>query len=194
MPGDLHDYAPPAWVRWSETFWSLHAPTFDRDQTGLEIGSYRGENLLRLSPFIGRMVGLESDAAEAAIAAERCRGRPGVDPRPWGGIAFPFPEATFDLVYVDFTRPGFLPRDRALLFAEAKRVLKPDARLLALALGATDAARELRDAWTTRLFEVGFALDELPPLFEPDAFAAELAAAGFEPRVESLGPLLTVEA
>lgn len=190
MSLDAYDYAPPLWIRWTETFWSLHGPLCDRDQTGLEIGCAGGDVLIRLSPFLGRVIGLEGRAEDAARAAERCRGRPGVEARPWGGVALPFPDASFDLVFVDFARPGFVPRDRALLLAEARRVLKPDARFLATAFAAGDAAREIRDAWTDRLVERGAAFDEAPPLFDATALADELAHAGFDPRVEPLGPAL----
>ena len=190
MQGDVHDYAPPAFIRWTETFWSLHGPTFDRDQSGLEIGSCRGENLLRIAPFIGRMTGLESHADDAAEARRRTAKKPGLDPRGWSGLAIPFPDQHFDLVFVDFARPGFILREPGLLLPEARRVLKPDGRFLAFALRDTDEARALRDAWTDRLFEVGMTLDELPPLKTADGLRAELSAAGFEPNVSTLGPEL----
>lgn len=190
MPGDVYDYAPPAFVRWTETFWSLHGPTFDRDQSGLELGSYRGETLLRVAPFIGRMTGLETSPEDAAEARRRCAKKPGLDPRGWSGLAIPFPDAHFDLVFVDWARPGFVPRAPEVLLAEARRVLKADGRFLALALRDTDEARSLRDAWTDRLVELGAVIDELPPLKTADGLRAELAAAGFEPKIETLGPEL----
>lgn len=189
MPHDAYDYAPPAWIRAAETFWSLHGPTFDRGQTGVELGCRRGETLLRLSPFIGRMIGFEATAAELAEARKRTAGKPGVEARPWDGVRAPLPDGSCDLVFVDLAHPGG-PSDRAALFAEARRLLKPDGRFLAFAFGATDAARETRDAWTDRLFEVGFALDALPALCAAEEVAAELRAAGLAAEAAPLGAVL----
>jgi SAM-dependent methyltransferase len=190
VPADVYDYAPPAFVRAAETFWSLYGPTFDRDQEGLELGSYRGEGLLRIAPFIGRMIGLETNAADHEEAARRTAGKPGLSARPWSGLAIPFPDASFDLVFVDFARPGFSPADPFVLWAEARRVLRPEGRLLVLSLRDGEEARALRDEWTDRLFETGQGPETLPALRREEDWRRDLESAGFAVSWESLGPAL----
>jgi SAM-dependent methyltransferase len=190
---DVFDHAPSEIVRLTETFWALNGSDFVREQEGLEIGAYRGGNLLRISPFIGRMTGFEAIAAERGIGESRVRGKPGLSMRAFAGVPLSVPDDAVDLVLIDLTRPAFelaSPLDAAL--REARRVLRPDGRVLLLAILDSPAGNRARDAWIERLAAAGIPRDPPPALMRADACERVIEAAGFEAKVEALGDALLV--
>ncbi len=85
-------------------------------------------------------------------------------------LAMPFPDATFDLAYM--MHVGMNVRDKALLFAEIARVLRPNARLAlydVMRTGSGELSYPL--PWATTADQCA--------LSTPDAYRAAFESAGF---------------
>jgi SAM-dependent methyltransferase len=100
--------------------------------------------------YTGRAAGVDTDAARAARAAQDVEGRgvlAEITQAPAG--AFPFPEASFDIVVFD---PAALQGEElAAAVREAHRVLRAGGRSLAIGAGSGRSATEAAEAFAGRL-------------------------------------------
>jgi SAM-dependent methyltransferase len=188
--GDVGDYAPPDFVRATETFWSLRATEIDRSTELVELGAYRGENLLRLSPFVGSALGFEADPADLEIAKSRVFGKRGLSVEAFDGADPGLEDASCDVVYFDRSRPGAILKPTAELLRVARRLLRDGGRVLILGFAATAEGRAARDTWVKRLDHVFGRATPPPDLLDEAATAGLVVDAGFKPRVERVGSAL----
>ncbi|MEY2742381.1 MAG: hypothetical protein RIS21_749 [Planctomycetota bacterium] len=184
---DILDYAPPAWIRAHETFWACELSNLDRDMTAAEIGCGTGANLLRAAAFVGRFVGLESDADLRRRASDAVKGLRGLSVLELGATTLPLVNGSVDLLFSDLTRPGARPPD---WLGDARRVLSDLGNITLLAFADGADAKTLRDDWTARAADAGFA----PKWLEhgPDALVELLRNHGFDVWKEPSGDVFTV--
>jgi demethylmenaquinone methyltransferase/2-methoxy-6-polyprenyl-1,4-benzoquinol methylase len=146
----------------------------------LEIGCGGGGALVDLARAVGaegRVVGLDLAPAMLHRAADRLR-RAGLRDRARlvsaDAVALPFPDATFDAVFLAFVLELFDTPEMPPVLAECRRVLRPGGRIGVVAL-----SREAPVRWPTRLYERLH--DRFPATLDCRPIRARLAleAAGF---------------
>jgi SAM-dependent methyltransferase len=144
----------------------------------LDVGCANGAHTLQAAGRARRVVGMDYDVSQLAVASAeaRRRGIGNVALFAWDLTrAFPFPPATFDAaLFLDVIEHLHPRRD---VLAEILRVLRPGGRLL-----VSGPNRDTR--WRQRLREAGlFSYSDADHKIEytVDEFRAELRAGGFEP-------------
>jgi SAM-dependent methyltransferase len=139
----------------------------------LELGPGYGITTRWLADHGGRVTAVEVDPALAADLREMFDGE--VDVREGDGAALPFADGSFDAV-VCFTMLHHVPSPalQDKLFAEARRVLRPDG-----VFAGSDSTVNLR----FRIIHIGDTMVPVPPDTLPD----RLAGAGFQQAKVGLG-------
>ena len=151
----------------------------------LDVGCANGAHTLRAAPRVARIIGMDRDVHQLAMATAtaRVRGLHNVHLFAWDLTrAFPFRERTFDAVLFLDVIEHLEPRLEVL--REIRRVLKPDGRLLL-------SAPNRDTTWRRRLRQAGlFAFSDPDHKVEYTRaeLLAELQAGGFTPD----GPVLPV--
>lgn len=151
----------------------------------LDVGCANGAHTVKAARRAKRVVGLDYDVTQLAVAADSVR-RLAIDNvqlLAWDLVRpFPFPDAYFDAVlFLDVIEHLAL---RGEVLREIRRVVKPDGRLL-----VSGPNRETR--WRQRLRAAGlFAFSDPDHKVEytREEFLAELRSGGFVPQ----GPLMPV--
>ncbi len=155
--------------------------------TAAEVGCGTGANLLRAAAFVGRFVGLESDADLRRRASDVVKGLRGLSVLELGATTLPLVNASVDLLFSDLTRPGARHPD---WLGDARRVLSDLGNITLLVFSDGADAKALRDDWSARAADAGFATPWLE--HGPDALVDLLRNHGFDVWKESAGDVFTV--
>ena len=103
-----------------------------------------------------------------------------IDAQVGDGMALPWPEGAFDAAFSLFGLIFFPDRGRGL--AELRRVLRPGGRAVVSSWIPADQVPVIADVWSVLAAEIpNLPYTRIRPVLgDPEAFRAELAAAGFE--------------
>jgi len=146
-PGDsIHHYY--RWV-WEYLSYLTLIADLHREQSVLELGCGHGRTARGLLSYMrspGSYTGLDVDRRRIADAQARIHSRAGNFQFVWADVhnnhynprgkvtgaeyRFPFPDASFDVIYAASLFTHLLPDETRNYFAEARRVLKPSGRCL----------------------------------------------------------------
>ena len=108
----------------------------------MEIGPGTGHALAALARSVGpngRVTGIDISEKMVAICRKRLdsEGLPGrVDLRHGDARHLPWPDATFDVVFMSFVLEQFADDDMLLVLAESRRVLRPAGRIGIVAMSS----------------------------------------------------------
>ena len=150
----------------------------------LEIGPGTGHALVALARAVGpngRVVGIDISEKMVAITRKRLdsEGLPGrVDLRHDDARRLPWPDGTFDAVFMSFVLEQFAPDDVPLVLAESHRVLKPGGRIGVVAMSSLG-----RNTLMMRLYRFAHWLAPRTIDCRPIDSAGILRQQGFNPTV-----------